>query len=60
MGIMKAEAERPSVLEKRAYKGNGTLKCGACGSPLVEHGPPPCPLMIWPFTVGNPLHAKKR
>ena len=57
---MKPEAERASVIAIRAFKGNGTLKCGRCDKPLAEHGPPPCPLMEWPFTVGTPLHSKRR
>lgn len=36
---------------KREFRGNGIIKCGICGEPLAEHGPPPCPHAKFKITI---------
>ena len=46
--------------QSRQYAGNGTIKCGICFEPLVEHGPPPCPHSPDRITVPNRMRNEQK
>jgi len=52
-------SKRPHV--PNDYPGNGTIKCGICGDPVVEHKIGPCPKAgVTVFHISTQTRYRKR